>query len=425
MKLYATYKSIGEYRHYNFCRFCFSNPLIPAINLGYVPLAGSFIKSKKYLSDEKFYSLEIGFCQNCFLLQSTNVIDKDLLFKDYFYHSSVIKTLTNHFNEIAQELEMQTKNSPKPFIVEIGCNDGTLINALSKLKINTLGIDPATNIVQPLIKKGLPIVNDYFSEDLAKKIVKIYGKADAVCSFNVLAHIEDMEDVLTGVRTLLKKDGFLIFETHYLRNLLEEMQYDMIYHEHQYYYSLMTLQNFFAIHNMEIYDVKPIKIHAGSMRYYVQNKNGGKNPISKNVKTLLKKEKSLGFHKLKTYLSYAQKITKTKHELLSLLDSLKRDNKIIAGYGASGRGTIIMNYCGLDKKYLDYVIDDAPAKQGAYTPGTHLEIKGSDILKSKNRPDYVVLFAWSFLDEIKEKNKEYLQNGGKFIVPLPKVQIIS
>jgi len=424
MSLQQHYKQIGEFRHYETCRFCFSKKITTIINLGYVPLAGGFLTSQKSFTDERFYPLEVGFCENCYLLQSTNVIDKDILFKDYFYHSSTIKTLTRHFTDVAQEIKHAVQKNSQPFVLEIGCNDGTLIRELTKRNVTTLGIDPATNIVEPLIKKGLPIINNYFTETLAKQISKQYGKADVICSFNVLAHIEDMHDVVKGIKVFLKNDGMVLFETHYLGNLLNEIQYDMIYHEHQYYYSLTTLQKFFDMYDMEIFDVKPIPIHAGSMRYYVKHKKSTQYFISQNTKRLVAKEKKQQLHILKTYTSFDKKISQTKHDLITLLDSLKQQNKTIAGYGASGRGTIIMNYCHLDANYLDYVIDDAPAKQDAFTPGNHLQIRSSQILATKNRPDYVVLFAWSFFEEIKKKNKKYLETGGKFILPLPKVTVI-
>lgn len=424
MKSSPAYKPIGEYRSYDICRFCSSKLLFPVINLGNVPLAGGFIKSQNALNQEKFYPLVISFCKNCFLLQSINVIHVDTLFKNYFYHSSAINTLIDHFKTTAKELLI---NTPKKdtFVVEIGCNDGTFINAVLNNNAQALGVDPATNIVKPLIKKGMPIINDYFTELLATKIKKKYGQADIIFSSNTLAHIEDMHDVVKGIKTLLKPNGSLVFEIHYLGNVLGELQYDMIYHEHQYYYSLMTLKKLFAHYEMDIYDVKLIPIHAGSLRLYVQNKKGGKHEISKNVQTLIKKEKQQKFDKLTTYLSYAKKIEKTKNELLKLLETLKKNKKTIAGYGASGRGTIIMNYCGLTNDFLEYVIDDAPAKQGAYTPGTNLPIVPSNILRSKDKPDFVILFAWSFFEEIKKRNKKYLEKGGKFIVPLPKVHISS
>ncbi len=419
------YKRAGNYRHYDICRFCFRELQSPVIDLGYVPLAGGLMQSKKNFGNEMFYPLEVAFCENCFLVQSVNVINKDILFKNYFYYSSAIKTLSTHFTYVAEEMYVQLKKMPHPFVVEIGCNDATLIRQLTEKGIQSIGIDPAANIVNPLIKKKLSIINNYFTEQVAKNVAKQYSRADIICGFNVLAHIEDMHDVLKGIKILLKDDGFLLFETHYLGSLLKEIQYDMIYHEHQYYYSLTALQKFFDMYDMEIFDIRPIRIHGGSMRYYVQNRKPGQRPISRSVKECLVKEKQLKLYERATYLSYAKKVSKTRTDLLRLLDILKKQNKTIAGYGASGRGTIIMNYCNLNKKYLDYIIDDAPAKQGAYTPGNHLPIRSSTILQSKNKPDYILLFAWPFLREIKEKNKEYLKNGGKFILPLPKVEIIN
>ncbi len=424
MNLENVSKPVGTYKHYDVCRFCFSTQLVPVINLGYVPLAGGFLKSEKLFENENFYPLEISFCEKCYLVQSTNVIEKDALFKNYFYRSSAIKTLTTHFVDIAQEIMSLIQKKADTLVLEIGCNDGTFIKNILQTKTKALGVDPATNIVSPLIKKGMPIINDYFSEKLAKKIVKKYGKADAIFSSNTLAHIENMHDIFKGIKILLKKNGIMIFEVHYLGNLLKEIQYDMIYHEHQYYYSLMTLQKFFRQYNIEIFDVKPISIHAGSMRYYVKNSENKNLKISANVNDLFKKENQQKLDKAKIYLTYSNAINKTKKDLLKLLDSLKKNGKTIAGYGASGRGTIIMNYCGLDKNYLDYVIDDAPAKQNTYTPGTHLKIVSSEILQTNKRPDYVVLFAWSFWDEIKTRNKTYVDQGGKFIIPLPTVKII-
>jgi SAM-dependent methyltransferase len=316
-------------------------------------------------------------------------------------------------------------DAKKRFIVEIGCNDGSFIQSLLKHGYKTLGIDPAQNITQPLVKQGLPIINDYFSERLAKKIVKKYGHADAVYSFHTLAHIEDMNDVIRGVKTLLKRRGFLTFEVHYLGDLIRGTQYDMMYHEHQFYYSLMALKNFFAMHDMEIFDVKPVPIRGGSMMYFVQNKQFGKRKISKNIDVLLTKEKKQGLDKVKTYTAFFRYIYNTKRKLLKLLNEIKAKKQTIAGYGASGRGTTLMNYCNLTKHLIDYVIDDATAKHGAYTPGTHHEIYSSAVLNSSNRPDYVVLFAWPFIEEIKKRHVRYLEKCGKFIVPLPKVRIVS
>lgn len=423
-----TYIKIGEHREYRSCRFCLSKNIKEVLNLGNVPLAGGFIHSNAKKSDflnENFYPLSVSFCTDCFLLQVVSAIDSDTLFKEYFYFSSSIATLLEHFDKNVDEIDLFFSNSNNIFVVEIGCNDGGFITALKNKGIRSVGIDPASNVVKPLIKKGLPIINDYFTIKTANKIVKTHGKADAIYSFHSMAHIEDMHEVIKGIKLLLKGDGYLAFEVHYLGSLIRNKQYDMIYHEHQYYYSLLSLQKFFALYDMEVFDIKQVDIRGGSIMYYVQNMEGGSRKISHRVKNLAKTERRLGFDKFAMYKNYAKEVMKTKSDLLSLLRKLKKQGKSIAGYGASGRGTVIMNYCNLDKLYLDFVIDDAPAKHNAYTPGTHLKIVSSEVLKHKDRPDYVVLFAWPFIKEIKRRNKEYLKSGGKIIVPLPNVTVIS
>ena len=421
------YKTVGEYKHYNHCRFCTSQKLYPVIDLGYLPLAGGFLKkdTAEAFAKEKVYPLQLSFCPNCFLLQSVNVIDKNTLFKNYYYFSSAIKTLNSYFRQSAQELKNSFKDPKRTFVVEIGCNDGKLLKELMGVGFKTLGVDPAINIVNSVKNNKLRIINDFFTEKLAKKIVKSHGRADSILSFNTLAHIEDMHDVAKGIKHLLKKDGFLGFGVHYLGNLIRQTQYDMIYHEHQYYYSLITLQNFFAMHDMEIYDLKQIPIHAGSIIFFVQNKKYGKREISKRVIDLKKKELNWEFDKIKTYRRFMRSIKKTKIELLALITKIKLRNKSIAGYGASGRGTVIMNYCGLTNKFIDYVVDDAPAKRNAFTPGTHFKIYSSSFLDKKNRPDYTLLFAWSFFNEIKKRHPAYLKNGGAYIIPLPKIRLIN
>lgn len=421
-------KKIGTYRYYTYCRFCFNPRIVPVIDLGFTPLAGGFI-DKKMLSSimqkEKFYPLILSFCSNCFLLQTNAVIDAKILFKNYFYHSSSIKTLVNHFENLFEDIKQYINPIYSTnFLVEIGCNDGSVIHFALKKGLQALGVDPATNIVRPLIKKGVPIMNDYFDESVANKIVKKYGKANIIFSSNTLAHIEDMHTVFNGIKHLLTSDGVFIFETHYLGNLIKEFQYDMIYHEHQYYYSLITLRKFLINFGLEIFDIQHIPIHGGSMRYFVQHKKNNKYKINIEVKKLLNEEKKQKFDKVETFLLYNQQIKKRRQELIKLIKRLKGQKKQIVGYGASGRATIIMNYCNLNNNYLDYIVDDAPAKQGNYTPGMHIPIVTSSMLSSKKRPDYVVLFAWSFFKEIKEKNNDFISAGGTFIIPLPKLKLI-
>jgi len=420
----ADSKNVGEYKYFDKCRFCGSE-VVRVINLGYMPLAGNFLDksfSKTNFEQEQFYPLRLNFCKSCFLLQVDTSINPIKLFKNYFYFSSSMKTLVDYFENVAQEMKIYLPNKKNSLVVEIGCNDGTFISSVSKLGYKALGIDPATNIVKPLIKKGYPIINDFFSEKLSENIVKKNGKADAIYSFHSLAHIEDMLDVVRGIKKLLKPNGYLAFEVHYLGNLINEFQYDMIYHEHQYYYSLISLKNLFNNFDMEIFNVRKVPLRAGSMVYYVQNKKFGKRKINLSVEKILQEEKKQKLDQAITYLNFNKKIENNKLQLLSLLKKLKSQNSLIAGYGASGRGTIMGNYCELDSKYLEFVTDDAKAKHGFFTPGTHLQIFSSNELIKKNIK-YAVLFAWPFIEEVKKRNEEFIKNGGKFIIPLPKLRI--
>ncbi len=411
-------KTIGEYKYFELCRFCGSSNIQMVLDLGLMPLAGGFIRNLKQKSQEKFYPLQLNFCNNCFLLQTNSSINPDTLFKNYFYFSSSIKTLVEHFDNIAPGLSKVILKSKNSFIVEIGANDGSFIKAVQKNGHKVLGVDPATNVVADGIKKGAPIINDYFTEQLAIKIARKYGKADAIYSFHSMAHIEDMHDVIKGVKKLLKKNGLLAMEVHYLGDLIDELQYDMIYHEHQFYYSLLSLTIFFQKYDMEIFDVQRYSVRAGSIMYFVQNKSAGRK-ITNSVKDLLKQEKIHKLDKAGTYVKFSKNIVKRKRQLVLLLDKLKKKGSKVIGYGASGRGTIISNYSGL-KNYLDYIVDDAKAKHGTFLPGTHHEIFPSHKM-IREKADYAVLFAWPFAEEIKARNKDF---KGKFIVPLPKVKII-
>lgn len=308
------YNNTGDYRHYFHCRFCFEKLSKPVIDLGYVPLAGGFIKKEQF-KDEKFYPLEISFCYKCMLLQSVNVIDKNILFKNYFYFSSKSRTLSNYFTQVAQELNKNFKNPKKNFIVEIGCNDGILLEKMSSLGFKTLGVDPALNVTNSVKNKKIKIIKDYFTQSLSKKILREYGKANVVVSFNTLAHIENMHDVMRGIKYLLKKDGFLELGVHYLGKMIKENQYDMIYHEHQYYYSLMSLTNLIKQYNMEVFDLKKTNLHAGSIIFYIQNIKYGKKEITKNVIDLINEEIRNGLNSSEIYIKFMDRIK--KREIIS------------------------------------------------------------------------------------------------------------
>jgi len=420
-------RPIGKFISRTTCRFCEGSNLTRILDLGYFPLAGGFLKEENF-PNEKYYPLELNLCTDCFLVQISNVVPAEVLFKEnYFFFSSAIGSLVDHFAAFAQEIhERFLKDTQKPSAFELGCNDGVLLKPLAAIGVRAIGIDPAVNVVSSIDSKDITVINNFFTEKIAIEIKKEYGQFDVFLSSYSFAHVDDMIDIMKGIKCLLKDDGVLVIEIYYLGTLIDEMQYDMIYHEHMSYYSLKSLISFLGKFDMEIFDLRYIPgIRSGSVRFYARNIGQRSEEISPEVFNMIRYEENRGFDKVETYSRYAERVAETRSHLLDMLNRFKNEEKTIIGYGASGRGTIIMNYCGIDRRYLDYVVDDAPAKQGFYTPGTHVPIKSWDYVKEAKFPDYAVLFAWAFTDEVIKKRQDYLQQGGKFIIPLPEVRVIS
>jgi methylation protein EvaC len=407
------------------CSFCDSTRMSEIIDFGEVALAGGFLRSDQFV-EECFYPLQLFFCNDCFAVQVINKVDAHVLFKDYFYFSSSIKTLRDHFREYANEVTSRFLTPESSTVIEFGCNDGVLLRPLADQNIKTvIGIDPATNIVSTINDKRIKIINDFFTETIAENIVSTYGHADLVVANNVYAHIPDIQGITRAVRDVLSCDGVFVFEVHYLGKVINEFQYDMIYHEHLYYYSLLSAIKHFERYGMIVFDVKSVAIHAGSMRFYVCKKGSKhESSISPAVEALLEEELANGFHLSETFVRFASDVSERKAMLMALLTKLKKEGHSIAGYGASGRANTMIQYCGINGSHLDYMIDDAPAKLGFFTPGSHFKIYPSTILNQPNPPDFLLIFAWSFLKEIRTRSKSYIDSGGKMIIPLPVVEIV-
>ena len=408
------------------CAFCGGRQLAEVIDFGEVALAGGFITHDQIVTEKK-YPLVIVFCEDCYAVQVRDHVDPEVLFATDFYFSSAIKTLRDHFAIYATEIIERFLPEPSSAsVLEFGSNDGVLLTPLADQGVGkVIGVDPAKNIITSISNDKLTLVNDFFNEATAKSIVEKYGKVDVVMANNVFAHITDINGTTEAVHQVLKDDGVFVFEVHYLGKIIQEMQYDFIYHEHIYYYSLIALENHLSRHDMVIFDIKPVSIHGGSIRYYAAKK-GSKyaRNVSDDVAALRAEEYKLGYDKAETYAAFAAHVTAKKNDLMQLLGDLKRDGKRIVGYGASGRANTIMQYCGITSEDIEYVIDDAPAKQGLYTPGSHLEIKNNTML-AQDKPDYVLLFAWAFYEEIVKKSEQYMAAGGRMIVPLPDVRVID
>jgi SAM-dependent methyltransferase len=395
------------------------------VDLGEVALAGGFIKPEQFASEPRF-PLRVFFCNDCCAVQVTDIVDAGAMFGNYFYFSSATRTLRDHFIDYASEVVARFLPDPAAAtVVEIGCNDGVLLKPLADQGVRTLvGVDPAKNIVATVSDPRITVINGFFNKEVAAGIAARHGRADLIVANNVYAHIPDIRRVTEGIRDLLKDDGVFIFEVHYLGKITQGMQYDMIYHEHLYYYSLIALINHFRRCGMTVFDVKPVQIHAGSMRYFVcRESSRHARAVSPRVAALKNDELANGFDRAETFIRFGNDIAQRRERLMDLLARLKADGRSIAGYGASGRANTIIQYCGISSRHLDYIIDDAPAKWGYYTPGSHFLIRSNEVLKSAP-PDYLLIFAWGYFSEIAERCRDYLEGGGRMIVPLPDVRLI-
>jgi len=410
------------------CAFCDSTDVVELIDFGLVALAGAFLRPSGF-SEEKKYPLRLVYCKDCYAVQvADHVPPSELFHSNYFYFSSSIGTLRAHFQTYAEALVEQFLSHPEPSVLEFGCNDGVLLKPLADKGVKTLiGVDPSKNVVASIDDSRITTVNDFFTETVADDIVSRFGKMDVVLASNVYAHISDIQGTTRAIKRVLKDDGVFAFEVHYLGKVIEDLQYDMIYHEHLYYYSMLSAMKHFDRYGMMIFDIKLIPVHGGSVRFYVCNK-GSKfsHFVSDAAKQLEAEELAKGFDHCETFLHFSKRVTAHRMELVSLLNELRSGGATIAGYGASGRANTIIQWCGLTSNQLSFMIDDAPAKLGYFTPGSHIEIFSSSILKEKDAaPTHLLIFAWAFLEEILRRNEFYVAAGGKMIVPLPAVRLVD
>ena len=407
------------------CAFCDSTRLGLVMDFGEVGLAGAFLKPEQFAT-ERTFPMRLQFCKDCFAVQVTDKVPADVMFQNYFYFSSSIGTLRDHFREYAAEVARRFLDPATATVLEFGCNDGVLLRPLADQGIGTVvGVDPATNVVATIDDPRITVINGYFTEDIARKVVADHGPVDLIMANNVYAHIPDIQGTTRAVAAALAPDGVFAFEVHYLGKVIDELQYDMVYHEHLYYYSLLSAMNHLARYDMMVFDIKPIPIHAGSIRFYTCKK-GSKHAssVSSAVKELEAQERTRGFDRYETFLAYSETVAAKRDELVALLVKLRSEGHRIAGYGASGRANTMIQYCGISHEHLDYIIDDAPAKTGYFTPKSHFEIFPSSVLADDDAPDHLLIFAWAFIDEITKRNAAYLEKGGRMIMPLPEISII-
>lgn len=402
------------------CRMCKSERLSQFFDLGETALANSFLPKESLNEPELKYPLKVYFCENCGLSQLIHVVEPEVLFRNYIYFSSGMPILPEHFRKYAEEVISNFAKPKDDLVVEIGSNDGLLLSAIKSLGAKILGIDPAINIAKVANERGVETLPEFFSEKLAVKVVKKYGKAKVMIGNNVVAHINNHDDLLKGAEKLLSDDGVFIFEAPYFVDMFENFAFDSIYHEHLSYLSVRPLKKLFNKFGMEIFDVKIFPVQGHSIRCYAGKI--GKRKIQPSVEELVKKEEILGLDKFLTHVKLAEDIEEMKNKTVKLLKELKNQGKKIAAYGAPARGNTLLSYYGIGADILDYATDES-TKIGLFTPGTHIPVIHIEEAR-KNPPDYFLLLAWNYKDAIFKKEETMIKAGVKFIMPVGKIEIL-
>jgi len=406
------------------CRFCKSKLEHSFVNLGMHPLCQTHIKPEELNDMEPFYPLHAYVCGNCFLVQLEEYVAPDDIFSDYAYFSSYSDSWVNHAKKYAEKMKERLGLGKANKVMEIASNDGYLLQHFVAMDIPVLGIEPAANVAEAAQKKNVPSVVMFFGEETAGKIEKEHGKPDLLLGNNVLAHVPDINDFVAGMKVLLNEGGTITMEFPHLMRLMQENQFDTIYHEHFSYLSFFTVNKVFARHGITLYDVEELPTHGGSLRIYGKHDNDDSRPVTDTATELLDREIKHGFNKLETYNAFTEQVKETKRGILSFLIEAKRAGKTIAGYGAPGKGNTLLNYCGIRQDFLDYTVDRSPHKQGTYTPGTHIPILDPEKIK-ETRPDYLFILPWNLKDEIIEQAAYIREWGGQFVVPIPEIKVYS
>lgn len=404
------------------CRFCDKQEIYKFLDLGTMALANSFLTAAELAAgQEARYPLDVYFCEKCGLVQIGCVVPPDALFKEYIYFSATSDLVHKHAAYLAQSFKARFGLTAQSRVVEIASNDGTVLSYFQKAGVKVLGVEPAVNIARVAVEAGIETCNDFFHAETAAQLKQSYGPADVILARHVFAHVPEIHGFVRGLKTLLAPNGVVAIEAPYLIDFVEKNEFDTVYHEHYSYLSVRAMNHLFNSYGMELIEAERVAIHGGSIIYFIGHK--GAHAVSATIAELVDAEKARGLDEVATYSDFARRVTKVREDTLTLLRELKSQGKRIAAYGAPAKGNTFLNYCSIGPALVEYTVDKSPYKQNLYTPGMHLPVYHPDKL-AQDMPDYVLLLAWNFADEIIAQQREYLEKGGKFIQAIPEVRVL-
>ncbi len=406
------------------CLFCGSRNLHSVVDLGMSPLCESYVPFERLGEMEPFYPLHVFVCADCLLVQLDQFVGPEDIFSEYAYFSSYSDSWVEHMRRYSEGITDRLGLGRESLVVEVGSNDGYLLQHFVAKGIPVLGVEPAANVAETAVRKGIPTRVSFFGVGTAQQLVDEGRQADLVAGANVLAQVPDVNDFVEGFRLLLKPSGTVTIEFPHLLQLIRQNQFDTIYHEHFSYFSLLSIERIFRAHGLVIYDVEELPTHGGSLRIYARHEDAHAPSVEPTVERLREREREEGLDRVEAYRGFTEQVKATKRGLLRFLIDANERGKTVVGYGAPGKGNTLLNYCGIRTDLVDFVVDRNPYKQGKYLPGTHIPILAPDAV-DRVRPDYVLILPWNLKSEIVRQMAHVRGWGGKFVVPIPRLEVFE
>ncbi|PKQ20010.1 MAG: SAM-dependent methyltransferase [Actinobacteria bacterium HGW-Actinobacteria-6] len=405
------------------CRSC-NAPLTEVfVDLGMSPLSNAYIRADQLGAPEVFFPLDVRVCSECFLVQLPEYEAPDVIFGDYAYFSSYSDSWLKHASEYVSMITPRLGLGPQSHVVEIASNDGYLLQYFVDIGVPVLGIEPADSVAQAAIKKGIPTIVEFFGESLGRRLASEGQLADLVIGNNVLAHVPNLNDFVAGVKALLTPTGVATFEFPHLLHLVDRLEFDTIYHEHFSYFSFITVRSVFERHGLTLFDVEELESHGGSLRIYAKHTEDRSKDVLAAVEGLIDRERAAGFDSIETYRGFQPLVEAAKREILAFLIQAKNEGKRVVGYGAPAKGNTLLNYCGVRTDLIEYTVDRNPHKRDKFLPGTHIPVYAPEKI-FEDQPDYVMVLPWNLKEEIIGQNLGIAEWGGRFVLPLPRVEVL-